>query len=184
MEIPFPQRTLHRAPRREPTDTAKRRLEAIGHSDLFSDVPGDAIASMAESSRMLRFAPGETLVRMGEESTAMYLVTTGEAVVEMKRREVARVQPGDVIGETAFITGSVRTATVKAGDSAVEVVELDETSLRSLLEAHPGVADSLAEKIAERELYDQKILDETGAVVSPAGMVGQLKRHLLRFVRR
>ncbi len=184
MEIPFPQRTLHRAPRREPTDTAERRLEAINQSDLFDEVPGDALASMAESSRMLRFAPGETLVRMGEESTAMYLVTTGEAVVEMKQREVARVQPGDVLGEIAFITGSVRSATVRAAGTAVEVVELDEASLRSLLEVHPDVADGLAEKIAERELFDQELLDETGAIVSPAGMVGQLKRHLLRFVRR
>lgn len=184
MEIPFPQRTLHRAPRREPTDTIERRLEAIKKCDLFAEVPGDALASMAESSRMLRFAPGETLVRMGEESTAMFLVTTGEAVVEMNLREVARVRPGDVLGEIAFITGSVRTATVRAAGSAVEVIELDEASLRGLLEAHPAVAGDLAEKIAERELYDQEILDETGAIVSPAGMVTQLKRHLLRFVRR
>lgn len=184
MEIPFPQRTLHRAPRREPADTTERRLAAIAGSELFAEVPDEGLAAMAESSRILRFAPGEVVVRDGEESTALYLVITGEAAVIMKLREIARVQPGDVFGEIAFITGNLRTATVRAADSALEVLELDQASLRGLLEAHPDLADELAEKMAARQLHDQQVLDESGAVVSPAGVVSQLKYHLLRFVGR
>jgi CRP-like cAMP-binding protein len=184
MEIPFPQRTLHRAPKRLPADTLERRLEAIEASTLFADIPGEALAAMASSSRILRFAPGEPVIRAGEESTAMYLVLSGEAAVEMKRREIARVEPGDVFGEIAFISGDRRNATVRAADGALEVVELDDASLRVLLESNPELADELAEKMAARQLYDQQILDETGAIVSPAGVVSQLKHHLLRFVGR
>lgn len=183
MEIPFPQRTLHRATRRPPADSHDRRLRAIQRSKLFHDVSVDALAAMAESSRILRFAPGEAVVRVGEASTAIYLVITGEAVVEMKRREIALVGPGDVFGEFAFLTGSQRTATVRATGSAVEVVELDELSLRSLLEDQHELADELAEKMAARQLHGESLRDETGAFVSPAGMVAQFKRHLLRFVR-
>jgi len=184
MEIPFPQRTLHRAPKVQPSDTSERRLAALRDSTLFREVPDEALASMAESSRILRFAPGEAIVRTGEESRAMYLVVSGEVVVTMKQRDVARLQNGDIFGEIAFITGSVRTATVRAADAAVETVELDEASLRSLLDAHPDIAEELAEKMAARQRYDQEIVDETGALVSPAGVVSQLKRHLKRFVGR
>lgn len=184
MEIPFPQRTLHRAQRREPTDTTKRRLGVIEQSEFFSGIPEEALTAMAGSSRILRFAPGEDVVRVGEESTALYLIASGEAVVIMNRREIARVESGDVFGEIAFSTGSLRTATVRAADSALEVIELDESSLRSLLEDNPELADDLAEKMAARQLHGQAILDETGAIVSPAGVVRQLKAHLLRFVGR
>jgi CRP-like cAMP-binding protein len=184
MEIPFPQRTLHRAPRRTPTDTAERRLRAMERSSLFGDIPVEKLAAMADSSRILRFAPGEAVVSVGEESTALYLVKTGEAVVEVNRREVARLLPGDVFGEIAFLTGSKRTATVRAADSALEVVELDEGSLRSLLEDQKELAEELAEKMAAHSVKGEPMLDESGAMMSPAGLVAQFKRHLLRFVGR
>jgi small-conductance mechanosensitive channel len=184
MEIPFPQHTLHRAPRPVPTDTAEHRLRAIERSSLFGDIPVEKLAAMAESSRILRFAPGETVVNSGEESTALFLIKTGEAVVEMNHREVARMQPGDVFGEFAFLTGSLRTATVRSIDSSMEVVELDERSLRSLLEDEPELAEQLAEKMAARRLHGESLLDESGALVSPAGVVAQFRKHLRRFVGR
>jgi small-conductance mechanosensitive channel/CRP-like cAMP-binding protein len=184
MEIPFPQRTLHRAPRRAPANTADHRLRAIERSSLFGDIPIEKLAAMAESSRILRFAPGEAVVSVGEKSTALFLVTTGEAAVEVNQREVARMRPGDVFGEIAFLTGSIRTATVRATDSALEVVELDEGSLRSLLEDQKELAEDLAEKMAAHRRHGESLLDESGALVSPAGLVAQFKRQLLRFVGR
>jgi len=184
MEIPFPQRTLHRAPHSVPTDTAEHRLRAIEGSSLFGDIPVEKLAAMAESSRILRFAPGEAVVNAGEESAALFLIKTGEAVVEMNHREVARMQPGDVFGEFAFLTGSLRTATVRSIDSSMEVVELDERSLRSLLEDEPELAEQLAEKMADRRRHGESLLDESGALVSPAGVVAQFRKHLRRFVGR
>jgi len=184
MEIPFPQRTLHRAPRRVPTDTVDHRLRAIERSSLFGEIPVDKLAAMAESSRILRFAPGETVVSVGEESTALFLVKTGEAIVEINQREVARMKPGEIFGEFAFLTGSLRTATVRAADSALEVVELDKGSLHGLLEDQPELAEELAEKMAARRRHGEALLDESGAFVSPAGVVAQFRKHLLRFVGR
>jgi len=184
MEIPFPQRTLHRAPRRVSNDTAENRLRAIERSSLFGDIPVEKLAAMAESSRILRFAPGEAVVTTGEKSTALYLVMTGEAVVEMNQREVARKQPGEIFGEIAFLTEGMRTATVRAADSALKVIELDEGSLRSLLEDQTELAEELAEKMAAHRRHGEALLDESGALVSPAGVVAQFRKHLLRFVGR
>ena len=184
MEIPFPQRTLHRAPRRVSTDTADQRLRAIERSSIFGEIPVEKLAAMADSSRILRFAPGEAVVTAGEESTAIYLVKTGNATIELNQREVARMQPGDVFGEIAFLTGSIRTATVRAADSALEVVELDEESLRSLLENETELAEELAERMVAHRRHGESLLDESGAFVNPAGMVAQFRKHLLRFVGR
>ena len=66
----------------------------------------------------------------------------------------------------------------------LEVVELDEKSLRSLLEDQKELAEELAEKMAAHRVSGESMLDESGAMVSPAGLVAQFKRHLLRFVGR
>jgi small-conductance mechanosensitive channel len=184
MEIPFPQRTLHRAPRPSPAGAEGRRLAALTASPLFAEVPEEVVAAVAASSRLRRFAPGEAVVRVGERSTALFVVAVGEAVVEQDGREIARVGRGEPFGEMAFLTGSLRTATVRADRSALEVVELDEGSLRSLLEDRPELAQQLAEKMAARRLHGESLRDETGAMVSPAGVVAQLKRYLLGFVGR
>jgi CRP-like cAMP-binding protein len=184
MEIPFPQRTLHRARRREPGDTVARRRSALEASDVFCEIPEEAALTLAENSHLRRFAPREAVVRSGDESTALYLVASGEAVVEHKGREFARVATGDFFGEMAFLTGELRAATVRASGAPLEVIEIDDVSLRSVLEHHTELAGHLAEKMAARRLQGEELRDETGALISPAGLVAQFRKHLLRIVGR
>ncbi len=184
MEIPFPQRTLSRLRPQEPTDTADRRRRALASGELFGDIPDEALDVLAENSTLRRFAPGEAVVRDGEDSTAFYLVASGAAAVVQNRREIARVETGDFFGEMAFLTGTARTATVRATETALEVIEVDNSSLRSLLENQADLAEQLAEKMAARQLHGETLRDETGAIISPAGLVGQFRKHLLRMVGR
>ena len=53
-----------------------------------------------------------------------------------------------------------------------------------VLENHPDLADHLAEKMAARRLQGEELRDETGALVSPAGLVAQFRKHLLKIVGR
>ena len=66
---------------------------------------------------MRRFAPGESVVRAGEISSALYLIATGAAVVKQDGREIGSLQTGDFFGETAFLSGVPRVATVRARNS-------------------------------------------------------------------
>ncbi len=184
MEIPFPQRTLSRFQPQESSDTFARRRRAVAAGELFGDIPEEALDALAENSTLRRFAPGEAVVRDGEDSNAFYLVASGSAAVVQNRKEIARVEAGDFFGEMAFLTGTARTATVRATETALEVIEVDDSSLHSLLENRTDLADQLAEKMAARQLHGQTFRDETGAIISPAGLVGQFRKHLLRIVGR
>jgi hypothetical protein len=184
MEIPFPQRTFHRPRPVQPLDTTENRRSALAKSEIFGELSKDALDTLAESSRLRRFAPGESVVRTGEQSAAFYLVAAGEAAVEQAGRRLASVGSGEYFGEMAFLTGEERAATVRAADTHLEVVEIDESALRSLLEIHHDIADQLAEKMAARRLQGEELRDETGALISPAGLVSQFRRHLLKIVGR
>ena len=184
MEIPFPQRTLHRAARPQPRDTVGRRRRALNGCELFRELSEEALDGLADGSRMCRFAPGEAVVRTGETSAALFLMATGAAVVEQGNREIGTLRVGDFFGETAFLSGTPRIATVRAAGGPIEVVEIDESCLRPLLVDHEELADHLAEKMAARRLEAEELRDETGALISPAGLVSQFRRHLLRIMGR
>ncbi|MEJ2581504.1 MAG: mechanosensitive ion channel family protein [Acidobacteriota bacterium] len=184
MEIPFPQRTLHRGTRRESRDTVERRRRALAACELFSELSDEALDELAEGSRLFRFAPGEPAIQTGETSAALFAIASGSASVSHDGRKIATLGVGDFFGETAFLSGEPRTATVRAAGGPIEVVEIDESCLKSLLEDQPGLADHLAEKMAARRLEAEELRDETGALMSEAGLVSQLRKHLLRFIGR
>ncbi len=183
MEIPFPQRTLHRPVKRAAVDTPARRKRALVEGVLFRDLPESAFESLTASSRILRFAPEETVLREGDASTALYQVVSGTASIRLKGRQVSTVDEGEVFGEVAFLTGNPRAATVCSSARPLEVLEVDSDALHSLLASHPELAEELADRMAIRALEGESFRDESGAIVGPKGLVGQLRSHLRRFVR-
>ncbi|RLE25147.1 MAG: hypothetical protein DRJ65_08460 [Acidobacteria bacterium] len=182
MEIPFPQRTLHRPRPRQDPDSQARRLEHLGRAWLFSGIPVSALETVAEHTRILRFAPGEAVVREGDVSDALFLVVSGEAVIRVGARDVSKIHPTEIFGEGAFLTGNPRAATVRAAKHPLEVIQISKAALGTLLEQHPELTDKLAQRFAERQLEGETILDESGAIVSPQGLVAQLRRTLSRLV--
>jgi small-conductance mechanosensitive channel/CRP-like cAMP-binding protein len=181
MEIPFPQRTLHVAPRRRDTDAVPMVVAALGRCPLFSGLPAAALELLAQHSHRLRFAPGEAVVRKDDASRALYVIAAGQVTVEVDGITVGSLETGNVFGEIAFLTGKPRTATVRAA-AALEAVEIDSESLRALLADHPELANQLAERMALR----QDRLDAAAMAASTPrerrGLVASLRENLLRLV--
>jgi small-conductance mechanosensitive channel/CRP-like cAMP-binding protein len=181
MEIPFPQRTLHRAPARRPAAGAAQCRAAMAACELFKGLPDAALAAAAQDSRWLAFAPGEVVTRQGEESSALYVVGSGTATVLRDEDEVGRVGPGDVFGEFAFLMEVPRVATVRA-ETALEVVEVDSDALRALLREHEDLLGVLAERVAQR----QRVLAERELMLAqqqaPKGFAGVVLAGLRRLM--
>ena len=65
-------------------------------------------------------APGEAVVRMGEQGTEAFVITSGTCEVRNGDGEVVRtLGPGDVFGELAVLSGGVRSMDVIAKDAVV-----------------------------------------------------------------
>jgi len=171
MEIPFPQLTVHRPPKPGADDEDSRRLEALKNARLFSELPDEALETIAAHCSLARYAPGEAVVRQGEESTALFVVVSGRAVVVRDGREVSRIGPSEIFS-----------ATVRADAEALEILEISKQNLSALLERHPEVTEKLAHRLAERQLEGETLRDESGAVVKPQGLVSHLKEILSRWV--
>ncbi len=180
MEIPFPQRTLHLAKPRE-EDDASRCLDALSRCEVFRGLASDALRDLADKSAWLRFAPGETIVREGEASTALFVLASGAVEVTHGQESVGSLTAGDVLGEIAFLTNKPRTATVRALKASA-AVKVDSVALAALLESREELASELAERMAER----REELAKAGRVEpeqAPSGLVESLRFHLAKLVR-
>ena len=84
----------------------------------FSDLTDDLLDRVCDGSEQIRIESGKTIIREGSESEEMYVLIDGELIVSKlsgdKDVELARIRPGEVVGEIALLDDAPRTATVTA----------------------------------------------------------------------
>jgi serine/threonine-protein kinase len=113
-----------------------------------------------------RVAAGEHIVREGEPGDAAYVVVSGRALVykmvQGDRRVLREVGPGDVFGEMAILTRSVRTASVEAlEDCLLTVLSRDvfEREVDAMKPWMSAFARTLAARF--RELEEASVRERT-----------------------
>lgn len=93
-------------------------LEALRCSALFGILPAPVLEDLARALTGRTVAPGEVVVREGEQGERFYLIGAGELYVTIAGRRVATLGPGDGFGEIALLREGIRVATVTARSSA------------------------------------------------------------------
>src|SRR5204863_8309043 len=84
-----------------------------------------------------------------------YLIVDGEVSVRKGGVEVARLGPGDVIGEIAIVNHKLRTASV-VSLTPLEVIHFTRESLEELLESVPSFGAALRGTTADRLEADEQ----------------------------
>ncbi|HEV7376732.1 MAG TPA: mechanosensitive ion channel family protein [Pyrinomonadaceae bacterium] len=158
LNFAFPTRTLH-VERKARTDSAETDgsgfIERLSAVDIFAPLSMEQMAQLAASSASHIFAPGEIVIRAGDEGSSMFVVHNGRVSVQIsdngKPRTVAVLNEGDFFGEMALFTGEPRTANVIALEET-EVLEIGHQAMKHLFDTNPDLVDSLSHIIAERRV--------------------------------
>ena len=125
---------------------AERYIEELKHArKAFPEAKGEALEESVERMRTARYLAGQTIVREGEPSDALYILTRG--TVSVFRRDPAGTEveintlgPGDFFGEIGLLTDGNRGATVRA-TAPVEVLVLDREGFRTLVGSSQATSD-------------------------------------------
>src|SRR2546421_12847931 len=149
----FPTRTLYlerSAPRAvTPGNEIADRLSAV---DIFAPLSNDELRQLADATVTHVFAPGETLIRAGDEGSSMFVVHSGKVSVQVSDRagprKVAELTEGNFFGEMALFTGEPRTPNVVAMEET-GVLEIGHTAMKHLFDTNPSLAESISLTIAE-----------------------------------
>lgn len=103
----------------------------------LSDDDCDAVLAVLKARRG---NAGDVLFREGDRGESLVIVLEGELVCTVKtasgEKEIARLRPGEVVGEMALFDAEPRSASVSCPQSAL-VVELSRTALAQLRVAAP-----------------------------------------------
>ncbi|HBR57903.1 MAG TPA: hypothetical protein DEA22_10620 [Blastocatellia bacterium] len=155
----FPTRTLYLEKKRaesSPEDRAASAAEVLSQVSLFEPLTQGEIATLAGGSNIRLYAPGEMIVRRGQEGRSMFVVVRGAVEIQIPtaKRNAAKIQIGvnDFFGEMSLLTGEPRSATVVAIEET-EVLQIRKETLKPLFEANPDLMRCIGEIIAERRAF-------------------------------
>lgn len=182
LSFAFPTRTLHvERPSRSRAVTAEDQIaDRLSAVDIFAPLSTDELHQLATSTVGHVFAPGETLIRAGDEGSSMFVVHNGRVAVQVPDRAgprtVATLTEGNFFGEMALFTGEPRTANVVAVDET-EVLEIGHTAMKHLFDTNPGLAESISWTIAERQADLAKgSAAAQSSITETAGILSSIKR--------
>jgi CRP-like cAMP-binding protein len=119
--------------------TAKHRLEYLTQNDW---------ALIVDRAKRVAFKKDEVLIQAGKQHKTVYLVVKGAARVETAAKAfLARLEPGEVFGEMAFLENGVASASVTASGE-LEVCAIEWSALQDLFELYPHMGSRFYRSLA------------------------------------
>jgi len=112
--------------------------------------------------RVVDFKEGEYLIKAGSKEKVMYILMTGEVVVELiadgKPHEVSRMKKGDFFGEISFFSDAPRSADVRGLDEGRCVAIESLQQLYQFLNQNPKFAIKMVHILAQRLAKTDELL--------------------------
>lgn len=98
-----------------PGNSAYRaRLQVLKDLPAFAGLPDRVIEQIAEHVNEIVIQPGAHLCREGSQALEAFIILEGEANLIEKGQILRAIDPGELIGEIAVLSGKSRTASVRA----------------------------------------------------------------------
>src|SRR3954447_25733083 len=125
------------------------KLELLHSVSLFANLKSSELADLGQLSDRVDVPAGKVLMREGDPGREMFFVVSGAVSVQRDGREVARLGPGEVLGEMALISEGPRTATATATEPTTLFV-LSHGAFHSLMATSPEVNRCVMDEMARR----------------------------------
>lgn len=109
----------------------KERFDILRRLNFFHDFSHAEIRELLREGNWQDFQAGEEIVREGEMDDHFYVIVTGDCIVESNGITVGSMETGNCFGESSYVSGTTRTATIKARE-LVTVLSVSATLLEQL----------------------------------------------------
>lgn len=184
IDFAYPTHTVHLVrDEEEPTvdEYLNATVERLSNIPIFAPLSDDELEKLARASKDRIFAPGEMIVRRGQEGNSMFVITRGLVDVEVLQGDTPKVinslKENDYFGEMSLLTGEPRTATVRS-QAETEVVQINKSALKPIFEANPELVESICKMIEERKaiLNAEVPGNEVAADVQGKGVMSAIRK--------
>jgi porphyrinogen peroxidase len=124
-------------------------FELLRKVPLFSRLRRDEVERLVEQATEIEVPDGQILTRQGEAGQEFFVVMSGHVIVARDDQKMARLGPGDFLGEIALLDGRPRTASATA-DGATRLLVLDHAQFDALLDEYPSITRQVVQALVER----------------------------------
>ena len=98
---------------------------------FFHEFSHAEIHEVLRASHWQDYARGEEIVKEGEMDDRFYIIVSGNCAMERHGERIGLLSSGECFGETSYVQGAKRTATIRAVD-AVTVLKVSSTLLEQV----------------------------------------------------
>jgi serine/threonine protein kinase len=106
----------------------QERFNTLRTLEFFHDFSHSEIWEILRASEWRTYEPTDEIIREGEMDDRFYIIVEGDVVVVSGRRETGTIGAGQGFGETSYVRGARRTATIVA-KSKVTLLRVSSTLL-------------------------------------------------------
>jgi CRP-like cAMP-binding protein len=149
----------------ELTAHCRRRMvqNLVRTSPILSAVSPDERPALVERFETRVYEKGDKLVAEGESPTGLYLIASGGATVIREEGGepfvIAKLGPGDIVGEVALVLRRVASADVVAAHPTITLF-LPSDLFMSLIKEHPAILAVLYELAVKRDVEIQSAVGQ------------------------
>lgn len=129
-------------------DEAAAVQHLLRQVSLFKRIGKRDLRSLARRCQVMRYRPGEPIVRERFSGEGFFAIASGRACVERPDGHKVVLAQGDFFGELSLIDGASRNATVVAETDLI-ALKLKRQTFLDLLDAEPTVCRALVESLVE-----------------------------------
>lgn len=132
----------------------ERDVETLRNIPLFTGLPTARLKLIAYTAEMVRFEPGEVIVRQGDPADAVYIIAEGETEVLLTDDAGTEISLGTMgrhtlFGEIGVLCQGRRTTTVKAKDRVV-TFKISSQLFLELVRSNPEIGMQVMTVLAQR----------------------------------
>ena len=132
----------------------ERDVETLRNIPLFAGLPTARLKLIAYTAEMVRFEPGEVIVRQGDPADAVYIIAEGETEVLLTDDAGTEIPLGTMgrhtlFGEIGVLCQGRRTTTVQARDRVV-TFKISAQLFLELVRSSPEIGMQVMTVLAQR----------------------------------
>lgn len=163
-------------------DTARRNATAadiLRASPAFGGLDADSLRAVESLCVNRRYEPGQTVFRQGEPGNTLFGVISGKIRISVSSESgqelhLNLIEPGELVGEIAFIDGGPRTATGTAA-APTTCFTIARGPFFALLDRRPQISRHLLYLLCERVRWTSRLVADSAFLSVPDRMLTRLK---------
>lgn len=125
------------------SERLRQRIRLLSDLDLLADANRSTLERLAAAAQEVDLPPGEVLIREGDQPDYLWILASGELLVQASDRraprELALVTAPGYVGELGLLHGIKRTATVRTSQES-SLLRIDGQEFLSALDSRPSPA--------------------------------------------